>query len=234
MPLDVFDADYPSLRASERLSFDQMEKVAGAFASLGVENIRITGGEPLLRRGLESLVEQLARLTTVSGKPMGIATTTNGSLVAARARALRDAGLGRVTVNLDAVDDAVFRRMSDVALSVSRILDGIEQACAVGLAPVKVNAVIERGVNDSEILPRVRLQEYRCRCALYRIHGRRWRERLVERDGAHRTRNPGRVRDGPSEGTYAVLEERGSPRRLCRVGRSQNARRAGHDAEGLT
>ncbi|MGF6921083.1 molybdenum cofactor biosynthesis enzyme MoaA [Paraburkholderia sp. UCT70] len=132
MPRDVFDADYPSLRASERLSFDQMEKVAGAFSSLGVEKICITGGEPLLRRGLESLIEQLARLTTVSGKPTGIAMTTNGSLVAARARALRDAGLGRVTVNLDAVDDALFRRMSDVALSVSRILDGIEQACLRG------------------------------------------------------------------------------------------------------
>jgi cyclic pyranopterin phosphate synthase len=156
MPRDVFGADYPFLRASERLSFDQMVKVAKAFASLGVEKIRITGGEPLLRRGLETLIERLAQLTTASGKPMDIALTTNGSLLAAKARTLRDAGLRRVTVSLDALDDAVFRRMSDVDLPVARILDGIESAHAAGLAPIKVNTVIERGVNDSQILPLVR------------------------------------------------------------------------------
>ncbi|MFM0209756.1 GTP 3',8-cyclase MoaA [Paraburkholderia sediminicola] len=156
MPRDTFGADYPFLPSSERLSFEQILKLAKAFALLGVEKIRITGGEPLLRRGLESLIERLAKLTTESGKPMELALTTNGSLLAAKARSLRDAGLGRVTVSLDAVDDAVFRRMSDVDLPVSRILDGIEAARAVGLAPVKVNAVIERGVNDSQILPLVR------------------------------------------------------------------------------
>lgn len=156
MPRDVFDANYPFLRASERLSSDQLVKIAKAFVALGVEKIRITGGEPLLRRGLESIIERLACLTSLSGKPLDIALTTNGSLLAARARALRDAGLGRVTVSLDALDDAVFRRMSDVDLPVARILDGIEQAHAVGLAPIKVNAVIERGVNDSQILPLVR------------------------------------------------------------------------------
>ena len=157
MPRDTFGADYRFMPSSERLSFEQILKVAKAFALLGVEKIRITGGEPLLRRGLESLFEQLAKLTTESGKPMELALTTNGSLLAAKARSLRDAGLGRVTVSLDAVDDAVFRRMSDVDMPVSRILDGIEAARAVGLAPVKVNAVIERGVNDSQILPLVRL-----------------------------------------------------------------------------
>lgn len=157
MPRDTFGADYRFLPSSERMSFEQMVKLAKAFAQLGVEKIRITGGEPLLRRGLESLIEQLARLTTVSGKPMELALTTNGSLLAAKARSLRDAGLGRVTVSLDAVDDAVFRRMSDVDMPVSRILDGIEAARAVGLAPLKVNAVIERGANDSQILPLVRL-----------------------------------------------------------------------------
>jgi GTP 3',8-cyclase len=156
MPREVFGADYPFLRASERLSFDQMVKAAKAFAAVGVEKIRITGGEPLLRRGLETLIERLARLTTIDGKPMDIALTTNGSLLAAKARALHDAGLRRVTVSLDAIDDAVFRRMSDVDLPVARILDGIEAAHAVGLAPVKVNTVIERGVNDSQILPLVR------------------------------------------------------------------------------
>ncbi|WP_408404205.1 GTP 3',8-cyclase MoaA [Paraburkholderia aspalathi] len=157
MPRGTFGADYAFLPASERLSFTQIVKLAEAFASLGVEKIRITGGEPLLRRGLESLIEQLAKLTTEGGKPMELALTTNGSLLAAKARSLRDAGLGRVTVSLDALDAAVFRRISDVDMHVSQILDGIEAARAVGLGPIKVNAVIERGVNEDQILPLVRL-----------------------------------------------------------------------------
>jgi len=156
MPREIFGADYPFMPSSDRLSFAHLTRIASAFASLGVEKIRLTGGEPLLRRGLETLIEQLAALTTISGNPMEIALTTNGSLLAAKARSLRNAGLGRVTVSLDAVDDAVFRRMSDVDVPVSRILEGIEAACAAGLAPVKVNAVIERGANDSQILPLVR------------------------------------------------------------------------------
>ena len=156
MPRDEFNASYRFLRASERLSFDQIIKIARAFVALGVEKIRITGGEPLLRRGLESLIERLANLRTVQGKPLDIALTTNGSLLGARARALRDAGLSRVTVSLDAVNDTIFRRMSDADVPVSRVLDGIARAHSVGLAPVKVNAVIERGVNDNQILPLVR------------------------------------------------------------------------------
>ncbi|MBB1631780.1 GTP 3',8-cyclase MoaA [Cupriavidus sp. UME77] len=157
MPREVFPADYAFMPSADRLSFTQMVKIARSFTSLGVEKIRITGGEPLLRRGLEALVEQLAKLTTVSGKPLEIAITTNGTLLAAKARALKDAGLSRVTVSLDAVDDAVFRRMSDTDVPVSRVLDGIEAASAAGLAPVKVNAVVQRGVNESQILPLVRL-----------------------------------------------------------------------------
>ncbi|WP_367651552.1 GTP 3',8-cyclase MoaA [Cupriavidus basilensis] len=157
MPREVFPADYAFMPSADRLSFSQMVKIARSFTSLGVEKIRITGGEPLLRRGLEALVEQLAKLTTVSGKPLEIAITTNGTLLAAKARALKDAGLSRVTVSLDAVDDAVFRRMSDTDVPVSRVLDGIEAASAAGLAPVKVNAVVQRGVNESQILPLVRL-----------------------------------------------------------------------------
>ncbi|SAK95312.1 GTP cyclohydrolase subunit MoaA [Caballeronia catudaia] len=157
MPRDTFGADYPFLASSERLSFSQMLKLASAFALLGVEKIRITGGEPLLRRGLESLIEQLAKLPTLTGKAMELALTTNGSLLGAKARSLRDAGLGRVTVSLDAVDYAVFRQMSDVDIPVSRILQGIETARAVGLDPIKVNTVVERGVNDGQILPLVRL-----------------------------------------------------------------------------
>ncbi|KVT58390.1 cyclic pyranopterin phosphate synthase MoaA [Burkholderia ubonensis] len=156
MPRESFDAGYAFMPSSARLSFAQLTRIARAFVALGVEKIRLTGGEPLLRRGIETLIESLAALTTLDGKPVEIALTTNGSLLAAKARALRDAGLGRVTVSLDAIDDAVFRKMSDVDLPVSRILAGIEAAQAAGLAPVKVNAVIERGVNDGQLLPLVR------------------------------------------------------------------------------
>ncbi|AJP56281.2 cyclic pyranopterin phosphate synthase [Pandoraea vervacti] len=156
MPRDTFGAGYPFLPASARLSFDQMETLARAFASLGVDKIRITGGEPLLRRGVEHLIERLARIPTWDGRPMEIALTTNGVLLKDKARALRDAGLTRVTVSLDALDDAVFRRMTDTDTPVARVLEGIAVAGAVGLAPVKVNTVIERGVNDSQILPLVR------------------------------------------------------------------------------
>ncbi|KWN18397.1 cyclic pyranopterin phosphate synthase MoaA [Burkholderia territorii] len=156
MPRDTFGPDYAFMPSSERLSFAQLEKIARAFVSLGVEKIRLTGGEPLLRRNLEALIERLAILTTVGGKSVEIALTTNGSLLAAKARTLRDAGLSRVTVSLDALDDTVFRRMTDTGVPVARVLAGIEAAQAAGLAPVKVNAVIERGANDDQILPLVR------------------------------------------------------------------------------
>nr|WP_246190173.1 GTP 3',8-cyclase MoaA [Pandoraea captiosa] len=156
MPRDTFGAGYPFLPASARLSFDQMETLARAFASLGVDKIRITGGEPLLRRGVEHLIERLARIPTWDGRPMEIALTTNGVLLKDKARALRDAGLTRVTVSLDALDDAVFRRMTDTDTPVARVLEGIAAASATGLSPVKVNTVIERGVNDSQIVPLVR------------------------------------------------------------------------------
>ncbi|AOK16691.1 cyclic pyranopterin phosphate synthase MoaA [Burkholderia cepacia] len=156
MPRESFGADYAFMPSSERLSFAQLTRIARAFVALGVEKIRITGGEPLLRRGIETLIESLAALTTVDGKPVEIALTTNGSLLAAKARSLRDAGLSRATVSLDALDDTMFRRMSDADVPVSRVLAGIEAAQAAGLAPVKVNAVIERGVNDDQILPLVR------------------------------------------------------------------------------
>lgn len=156
MPRSSFGPDYAFMPSSERLSFTQLENVAHAFVSLGVGKIRLTGGEPLLRRNLEALIERLASLTTIDGKRVELALTTNGSLLAAKARSLRDAGLSRVTVSLDAIDDAVFRRMSDADVPVARVLAGIEAAQAVGLAPLKVNAVIERGKNDDQILPLVR------------------------------------------------------------------------------
>jgi GTP 3',8-cyclase len=153
MPKEVFTKDYPFLRSASRLSFDQMTFLAKAFVMLGVEKIRITGGEPLLRKDLETLIERLARLRTPEGKDVEIALTTNGSLLAAKARSLRDAGLRRVTVSLDSLDDAVFQRMNDVGFPVARVLEGIQAAAAAGLSPVKVNTVVERGVNENQILP---------------------------------------------------------------------------------
>ena len=156
MPRESFGPDYPFLPASERLGFDEMLRLARGFVALGVEKIRLTGGEPLLRRGLPQRVERLAALRTPSGHPVEIALTTNGVLLAAQARALRDAGLARVTVSLDALDDALFRHLSGADLPIARVLDGIAAAQAAGLAPLKVNTVVERGVNEGEILPLVR------------------------------------------------------------------------------
>ncbi len=156
MPREDFGPDYAFLPPSKRLSFEQMTKLAKAFASIGVKKIRLTGGEPLLRRDLETLVERLAVLKTIDGNPMEIALTTNGTLLGSKAQALRDAGLSRVTVSLDALDDTAFRRRADTDIPVARILDGIFRARSTGLTPVKVNAVIERGVNDDQILPLVR------------------------------------------------------------------------------
>ncbi|NIA57330.1 GTP 3',8-cyclase MoaA [Massilia sp. TW-1] len=156
MPKDVFTRDYPFLRAAERLSFEEMVALSKTFVALGVEKIRITGGEPLLRRDLPRLVEALARLETPAGRPVEIALTTNGTLLAAQARALKDAGLARATVSLDALDDAVFRAMNDVGFPVSAVLDGIEAATAAGLAPLKVNAVIKKSANADQVLPLAR------------------------------------------------------------------------------
>ncbi|QNN58818.1 GTP 3',8-cyclase MoaA [Diaphorobacter ruginosibacter] len=156
MPRETFGPDYPFLPADQRMSLDQMFTLAKAFAELGVGKIRLTGGEPLLRRGIESLVERLAGLRTLDGRPMEIALTTNGTLLAEKARALRDAGLTRVTVSLDALDDALFRRMAGTQVPVARVLEGIAAASAAGLAPVKVNTVVERGANEGQIVPLVR------------------------------------------------------------------------------
>lgn len=156
MPAELYPSDYPFLPSSERLSFDQIETMARAFVRLGVDKIRITGGEPLLRKNLERLIEALARLTTPDGRAVSIALTTNGSLLAAKARSLKDAGLDRVTVSLDSLDNGIFQRMNGVDFPVEKVLHGIEVAQAVGLTPVKVNMVVQKGVNDSQIVPLAR------------------------------------------------------------------------------
>ncbi|WP_066705847.1 GTP 3',8-cyclase MoaA [Curvibacter delicatus] len=156
MPKETFDKDYPYLPHSALLSFEEITRVARLFAAHGVRKIRLTGGEPLLRKNIEILIEQLAALRTVDGEPLDLTLTTNGSLLARKAQALKDAGLRRITVSLDGLDDAVFRRMNDVDFPVADVLAGIEAAKAAGLGPIKINMVVKRGTNEHEILPMVR------------------------------------------------------------------------------
>ncbi|HPO18697.1 MAG TPA: GTP 3',8-cyclase MoaA [Rubrivivax sp.] len=152
MPKEVFDKDYRFLPHRALLSFEEITRTARIFVALGVRKLRLTGGEPLLRKDIDTLIAMLAALRTADGQPLDITLTTNGSLLARKARALRDAGLKRVTVSLDALDDAVFRRMNDVDFPVAEVLRGIEAAQAVGLAPIKVNMVVKRGTNDHQLL----------------------------------------------------------------------------------
>ena len=149
MPKAVFGSEYRFLDRKELLTFEEIERVARAAVALGVEKLRLTGGEPLVRRDVETLISLLA--------PLGaeLTLTTNASLLAAKAQALANAGLHRVTVSLDSLDDATFRAMNDVDFPVSRVLDGIEAAADAGL-PVKVNAVVKRGLNDDGIVDMAR------------------------------------------------------------------------------
>ena len=150
MPKTVFGQEYRFMDRKELLTFEELERVARTFASLGVEKVRLTGGEPLLRKELERLVERLA---TIDG--LDLTLTTNASLLAKKAGLLRDAGLQRVNVSLDSLDDATFMRMNDVEFPVARVLDGIRAAADAGLA-VKVNAVVKRGVNDAGVVDMAR------------------------------------------------------------------------------
>ncbi len=156
MPREVFGKGFVFLQRSELLSFEEITRLARLGVDLGVRKIRLSGGEPLLHHGVERLIEQLAGLRDTEGNPVEIALTTNGTLLAAKARALKDAGLTRLTVSLDALSEEVFQRMSDSGVAVGKVLDGIAAAQAAGLAPVKVNTVVKRGVNETEILPLVR------------------------------------------------------------------------------
>ncbi|MCA3241065.1 MAG: GTP 3',8-cyclase MoaA [Rubrivivax sp.] len=156
MPKEVFDRDYRFLPQSSLLSFEEITRVASLFVAHGVTKLRLTGGEPLLRKGLEALVQQLSALRTPAGDALDITLTTNGTLLARKAVALREAGLKRVTVSLDALDDAIFRRMNDVDFPVADVLAGIDAALAAGLAPIKINMVVKRGTNDHEIVPLAR------------------------------------------------------------------------------
>ena len=151
MPKDVFSKDYQYLPHSDLLSFEEIARAARLFVSQGVGKLRITGGEPLLRKNLESLIAQLAALRTVDGQPVDLTLTTNGSILARKAQALKDAGLKRLTVSLDSLDDTLFRQMNDMDFPVATVLEGIEAAQAVGFDNIKVNMVVKRGVNDHEV-----------------------------------------------------------------------------------
>jgi GTP 3',8-cyclase len=156
MPKEVFDKDHPYLPHSALLTFEEITRIARQFVAHGVRKIRLTGGEPLLRKNIEALIEQLSVLRTIDGEPLDLTLTTNGSLLARKAEALKAAGLHRVTVSLDGLDDAVFRRMNDVDFPVAEVLEGIAAARDAGLGPIKINMVVKRGTNEHEILPMAR------------------------------------------------------------------------------
>src|SRR5450830_470339 len=156
MPKEVFGKDYQFLPHAALLSFEEITRLATQFVAHGVEKIRLTGGEPLLRKHLERLVEMLHRIKTPDGRDLDLTLTTNGTLLAQKAQALKNAGLTRVTVSLDSLDEANFRRMNDVDVSVAQVLHGLEVAHQVGLGPIKINMVVKKGANDHEILPMAR------------------------------------------------------------------------------
>jgi len=152
MPKEVFGRDFAFLPPAQLLTFEEITRLARVFTDLGVEKIRLTGGEPLVRRDLETLIAMLAALPGLRD----LTLTTNGALLAKKAQALKDAGLDRVTVSLDSLDDAVFQSMNDVAFPVARVLDGIAAAQTAGLGPIKINMVVQRGVNEDSIVPMAR------------------------------------------------------------------------------
>ncbi|MDG1383314.1 MAG: GTP 3',8-cyclase MoaA [Burkholderiaceae bacterium] len=153
MPKSVFDRDYAYLPQKELLRFEEITTIAAAATQLGVKKIRITGGEPLLRKNLEILIAQLSELRTLDGKPLDLTLTTNASLLKKKAQSIKDAGLKRLTISLDAMDDAIFRQMNDMDFPVADVLDGIAMASQVGFEDIKVNMVVKRGTNEDQILP---------------------------------------------------------------------------------
>ncbi|MGI8517953.1 MAG: GTP 3',8-cyclase MoaA [Acidimicrobiia bacterium] len=148
MPKEIFGRDFEFLSRDLVLRFEEIERIAAAFVRAGVRKLRITGGEPLVRKGVEDLIARLAAMPGVND----LTLTTNGSLLERKAAALKEAGLQRITVSLDSMDDTVFMSMNDVGFPVQAVLDGIEAASAVGLDPIKINMVVKRGVNDHSVV----------------------------------------------------------------------------------
>jgi GTP 3',8-cyclase len=156
MPKHVFGPQHVFLPQSELLSFEEITRTAQIFVAHGVQKIRLTGGEPLLRKHIERLIQSLSQLRTPEGQPVDLTLTTNGSALAAKAQLLKDAGLQRITVSLDALDDATFRHMNDADFPVSSVLAGLHAAQQAGFSAIKVNMVVKRGTNDDQILPMAR------------------------------------------------------------------------------
>ena len=152
MPKEIFDKDYPYLSHNELLSFEEITRLTTVFASLGVEKIRLTGGEPLLRKNLEVLIEMLAKIRTTADQPLDLTLTTNGSILRKKAAALKAAGLHRLTISLDGLNDDIFKKMNDVDFPVTDVLDGIAAAQEAGFTNLKVNMVVKKGTNDQEII----------------------------------------------------------------------------------
>jgi cyclic pyranopterin phosphate synthase len=156
MPKEIFGRDYAFLPRDQVLTFEEIGRAARAFVSLGVEKLRVTGGEPLVRRDLPTLIAMLAALRTPDGRELDLTLTTNGAALRALAKPLAAAGLRRVTVSLDSLDDAVFGAMNGVDFPVARVLDGIDAALEAGLRPLKVNMVVRRGINEQSVVPMAR------------------------------------------------------------------------------
>jgi cyclic pyranopterin phosphate synthase len=156
MPKEIFGRDYEFLPKDQVLTFEEITRAATAFAALGVRKLRVTGGEPLVRRGLPELIRMLAALRTTDGQALDLTLTTNGAALRSLAQPLADAGLQRVTVSLDSLDDAVFGAMNGVDFPVARVLEGIDAALDAGLSPVKINMVVRRGINEGSIVPMAR------------------------------------------------------------------------------
>jgi cyclic pyranopterin phosphate synthase len=153
MPKAIFDQNYPYLSQQELLSFEEITRLSSIFVSLGVEKIRLTGGEPLLRKNLEVLIGMLAQVRTLDGQSLDLTLTTNGSILRKKAAALKAAGLQRITISLDGLNDEIFKKMNDVDFPVADVLDGILAAREVGFENIKVNMVVKKGINDHEIVP---------------------------------------------------------------------------------
>ena len=224
MPREVFGRDFQFLPRADLLTFEEITRLAAIFVGVGVEKIRVTGGEPLVRKDIEKLIQSLAGLPGLRD----LTLTTNGSLLTAKAQALKEAGLKRVTVSFDALDDEKFRLMNDAGFPVARVLAGIEAAQAAGLAPIKVNMVVKRGVNDDQILPMAgHFRGSGHVAAVHRIYGRGYHQRL-----AHERRG-GRRRDHRSD--RCAVAHRGSrsnrPRRGCQP--LPISRRRGRDRHSL-
>ena len=224
MPKEVFDNQHVFLPQSALLSFEEITRLARLFAQAGVRKLRLTGGEPLLRKNLEHLVEMLAALRTPDGEPLDLTLTTNGSLLARKAAALKAAGLKRLTVSLDAIDDAVFRRMNDVGFAVEDVLLGIDAAVAAGFAPIKVNMVVKKGANDDQVVPLAR--------ALHARYGQAVVLRFIEFMDVGST-NGWRLDDVlPSQDVLARLREIGPLTALPATTEGETAQRWRFDATG--